>query len=724
MIFLLGEMFMIEMIHNYTFKSFKNYSGPKEEEKFKQRNVFFGYNGKGKTALSRGILLEIKKDETITDDNYRFFNKDYIKNNLLLENNMKIKGIIANFGKKNVDIEKAIEAKSKEIKDLSIFQKEKNEIEEMIKKEINQIFDTKKGNSSIKRKKSDDLKELVKLYQKDLEPALKITKSKENLRNVKDSSFYEKELATLKSTNILTIETLTDEEVDTISTIMNNNYEKKEVPSAEVLKWLEQGLKIHKYDNSKNCKFCGGRIEINELENNINKYLNNKKQQDLIMLEKLYNKINGIIDMNSELQENKELMGNLVNKDIFSYYDEINESQKQLISISKKIKNKLNNFESTEIFDAILLKNINGNIKENLLNINNSKMHRETELSKMIDESNTLIKGSIALEISENIYISSELKKLDEKEKEIKTIENLNNKLIKEIKELKNSKSTTSDFAEFINELLQEIGIDFYLDVIDNNYTIKHRKDDVDLTISDISEGENNLLALLFFYFELFNDKFQQDFKKEIKYIIIDDPISSIDDVNKIYVLELIKKMLELKTPQIFIFTHVWDDFCNICYGKKDAKDKNGTETPYRFYEVKKNINGSYLVKIKTNETPYMHDFKEIYEFSKLDNADKLDECEMYHYPNVMRKVLEEFMRFKVKKSNPTLENITNVKIALCGTVNCSSKDDIQISTLLGTCNILSHKSRRTPDQILKSAQYLMKKIKESDITHYSTMTN
>ena len=317
--------------------------------------------------------------------------------------------------------------------------------------------------------------------------------------------------------------------------------------------------------------------------------------------------------MSSKLQENKELMGNLVNKDIFSYYDEINESQKQLISISKKIKNKLNNFENAEIFDAILLKKINDNIKENLLNINNSKMHRETELSKMIDESNTLIKGSIALEISENAYISSELKKFDEKEKEIKTIKNLNDKLINEIKELKSSKSTTSDFAEFINELLQEIGIDFYLDVIDNNYTIKHRKDDVDLTISDISEGENNLLALLFFYFELFNDKFQQDFKKEIKYIIIDDPISSIDDVNKIYVLELIKKMLELKTPQIFIFTHVWDDFCNICYGKKDAKDKKGTETPYRFYEVKKNINGSYLVKIKTNETPYMHDFKEIY---------------------------------------------------------------------------------------------------------------
>lgn len=714
---------MIEMIHDYTFKSFKNYSGP-EKNKFKKKNVFFGYNGRGKTALSKGILLEIKKDETITVDNYRFFNKDYIKNNLLLENNMKIKGIIANFGKENIDIEKMIEEKSKEIQDLSSFKKEKSELEEMLKKEINQIFDSKKGNSSIRRKNEDNIKELIKLYQKDLEPALKIAKSKENLRNVKEFSFYEKELATLQSTNIITIDTLTNEEIDTISTIMNKNYDKKEVPSANVLTWLEQGLKIHKHDNSENCKFCGGSIKINEIENNINEYLNDKKQQDLITLDKLYNKTKNIIDMSLKLQENKELIGNLINEDMYLYYDEINKNLKQLISIAEKIKNKLNNFEKVKTFNSILLKDIMSNIKENLFSISNSKIKKETELSKMIEKSNVLIKGSIALEISENKFISSELKRLDEKENEITTIGNLNDKLTKEIKELKKSKSTTSDFAEFINELLQELGIDFYLDIIDNNYTIKHRSDNVNLTISDISEGENNLLALLFFYFELFNDKFQKEFKSEIKYIIIDDPISSIDDVNKIYVLELIKKILELKTPQIFILTHVWDDFCNICYGKKDAIDKNGLDTPYRFYEVKKNKNGSYLVKIKTNETPYMHDFKEIYEFSKLDNANELDECEMYHYPNVMRKVLEEFMKFKVKKSSPTLDNITNVKIALCGTVNCSSKDDMQISTLLDTCNILSHKSIRTSEQILKSAKYLMRKIKESDINHFSTMTN
>lgn len=713
---------MIETINNYTFKSFKNYSGPNDDEKFKQKNLFFGYNGKGKTALSKGILTEIRKNPNVKGDNYRFFNKDFIKDNLLLENNVDLKGIVANFGKENVDIEKTIEEKMKNYKDVPSLQKEKEILEQNAKNEVNSIFDLKKGKSSIKRRTAESIKELVVSYRKDLESALKVVKSKEDLKNVKDASSYEKELVTLQGIKLLTMEILTNDEIDTISLIMNKNYENNEIPSAEVLSWLEQGLIIHKHDNSRKCKFCGGNIEINEIEETINKYLNDKKQKDLIILNKLHLKIKEISEL--KLKENKDLMGNLINDSIYKYYDALSENQQQLISINEKIKTKLENFEKNESFDSATLKHIMSSINDNQLKISNAKQEKENELSKLIDKSNSLIKGSIALEILESKNIADELKKIEDKEKEILSASISNSILIKEISELKNSKSTTNDFANFINELLQELGIDFYLDIIDNNYTIKHRRDDVSLTINDISEGENNLLALLFFYYELFNDKQQQNFKNEINYIIIDDPISSVDDVNKMYVLELIKKILELKNPQVFIFTHVWDDFCNLCYGKKDTKDKNGNETPFRFYEVKKNINGSYLVKTRTNETPYMHDFKEIYEFSQLDNADELDECEMYHYPNVMRKVLEEFMKFKVKNSSPTLDNITNVKIALCGNVNCSHQDDIQIPTLLDICNILSHRTVRTPDQILKSAQYLMRKIKEVDISHFSAMTN
>ena len=119
------------------------------------------------------------------------------------------------------------------------------------------------------------------------------------------------------------------------------------------------------------------------------------------------------------------------------------------------------------------------------------------------------------------------------------------------------------------------------------------------------------------------------------------------------------------------------------------------------------------------------HDFKEIYEFSKKTNTDDLTDCEIYHYPNIMRKILEQFMSFKVSNSSPTSDNINNVKIALCKDVNqVSNNDNIQIPVLLDVCNILSHKSARNPEQILKSAQYLMRKIETVDINHFTNMTN
>lgn len=63
---------MITHINNYTFKSFKNYTGPIETP-FKEKNILFGYNGKGKSSLSKGILDEYKKEDSVTENDYRFF---------------------------------------------------------------------------------------------------------------------------------------------------------------------------------------------------------------------------------------------------------------------------------------------------------------------------------------------------------------------------------------------------------------------------------------------------------------------------------------------------------------------------------------------------------------------------------------------------------------------------------------------------------------------------
>ena len=88
-----------------------------------------------------------------------------------------------------------------------------------------------------------------------------------------------------------------------------------------------------------------------------------------------------------------------------------------------------------------------------------------------------------------------------------------------------------------------------------------------------------------------------------------------------------------------------------------------------------------------------------------------------------MRKVLEEYLSFKVKNSSPTSANINNIKLALCGDKPYAN-DELRLGTLLNVCNILSHKASRNPDEILKSAKFLMNKIKDRDKLHFNTMIN
>ena len=113
----------------------------------------------------------------------------------------------------------------------------------------------------------------------------------------------------------------------------------------------------------------------------------------------------------------------------------------------------------------------------------------------------------------------------------------------------------------------------------------------------------------MFFYFELFLDNKQQQVKPEIELIIVDDPISSMDDSNKFYILELMKELLDFPNQQIFVMTHSWEDYCNLSYGKKIWRK----DSKFATFEIKKNKGKSTLVKSKKLKKPYNYLFKEIY---------------------------------------------------------------------------------------------------------------
>lgn len=705
----------VKKIENLTEKSFKNYTGPDRE--FKQKNIIFGYNGRGKSSLAKGVIREFLINNPVGADSYRFFDRNYINNNLLLKESTdsKIKGVIANFGKKDVDVEKQIDLLESEIIDTATIEKEINELNIKIRTEIDKIHDTKKGKIAIQKKpisKSND--EVIALYNDDLEKAKKIESDENELLNIKGDDSLETQKEKIETVIIPQLNIILDESINEIKDIFIKKFDDIEIPTSKIIEWITNGLSIHKKGDK--CKFCGGTPNLDLIQDNVNKYNSNEKQKAAVTLTNFKNEIDTLnLQINRVLELKNSIIANLGN-DTTKYFDNIESNVNLLTDYKEKLNNKLENINSQIDFEDEKLKNILSSIKNSYDNINKIKVDELKILDEKISKLNILIKGAIGLEISNNTFINSNMQMISQKQKVLNEAKIKNKENLDKIKELKYSKSNTKDFADHISEILSMLEVNLKLEVLNDDYIIKQSITNDKLQLDDISEGEQNLLSLLYFYYELFEDKEQKNLKSSINLIVIDDPISSVDDINKMYVLELIKKICELDGIQLFVFSHVWEDFCNICYNKADKQN-----TPYGFYEIKKDASGSKIVNAKTNETPYKHDFKDIYEFSQKQDCSDMTDCEIYHYPNIMRKILEEFLSFKVKNNNPTYTNFNNIKKVLCGD-NPTSKDEMAIGMLLNVCNILSHKATRNPDEILKSAKFLMNKIETVDKLHYDTM--
>lgn len=705
---------MIEKLNDWSYKSFRNYTGP--DQKFNQKNIIFGYNGKGKTSLSEGIKNEYTKNKKGNDNNLRYFNKNYIKDNLVIEDsNNKLKGVKATFSKENVDITKEIKNIESLIQDTSVFEKNISKIKSEVTSEIDKIFTAKKGTTRIQKKNHNDIHQLYQSYMDDLLPALKIVANEKDLKDFSGDMDIETKIEDLRKFNIFTIPNITKEEANDILSILSKKYTNESIPTKVMLDWLNVGLTIHNDNDYEKCFFCNNEnINLKEIEEKVKLYFENEKQNDSIKLESFIFKIKTILEKESDIRNNLLLFSNLTSDQTNKEFNIIEKSFSEIKSLFQILNKKQDNFSEkfdvnfNFVFGAIeelnlLIKNLEEAINKNIENL--------TEQNNKI---NVLVKGSIALNIKDNSLIIQKLKELKIEEENFEKL-NINNiKHKNRIDELIESQQDISDFADFLNNILLNLGFGFELKSDEDNYYIKLRNSNSELILTDISEGERNLLALLFFYYEMFNDEKFTKIKSNIDLIIIDDPISSLDNNNRLYVINLIKQLIEITESQIFILTHSWEDFCDISYA---TENKNN----YSLFEIKKIDGKSTLTKTTNNEPPHKHDFKELYEFSNKKESDKLTDCEMYHYPNIMRKVLEKYLEIKVPKVELT---VNKVKIALCGNVNNSSnQDNIQIPLLISTCNIYSHKSVKDPNQTLKSANYLIRKIKEQDKNYFIAMT-
>jgi wobble nucleotide-excising tRNase len=642
---------MVTKLNNFTHKSFVGYTSP-SDLLFREKNIFFGYNGKGKSSLAIGIKEEFLKDPTKKTENYRLFDRDYISNSLLLENSEgKIKGIEASFGKGSVDIEHQIKELQKQIVNKEEIDSLDSNIEKLrigIRKDIDSIHDRRKGGANIQKKpKEESVEKVIELYKKDYADAKKIEADDEKLIQINGDNSIEKQIAQFENLRPLTFSKIPATFIEEIKLIFKETFGADiSIPEYEVVQWIESGLKIHKEGD--NCKFCSGKLDYSDVKLKINQYKENKSHKATEKLkqfkEQLQNQLSNVELFEKESKAYITNVGNAVEQ----YFKAITSKKNEVEILITTSQSKIDKIESRVDFDFEKLANISDVIEGSITKINKLKNDLLSELRKKQNNLTSLVKGAIGLEITKSNTIKEKLKDIKVNEGELKVKRDSNKIKQQEIQNLKQQKSLTKDFADFVSQILNDINISLKvtLDTDNRNYIIKCTNEDVVLAIKDISEGEKNLLALLFFYYELFSDNKQQQIKTEIEVIIVDDPISSMDDSNKFYILELIKNLLELSNQQVFVLTHSWEDFCNLSYGKK-AWENN---SKYATFDTRKNNGKSKLSKLNKIEKPYKYLFKEIFDFSQKQEEELKTECQIYHYPNVMRRVFEEWYSFKIGK--------------------------------------------------------------------------
>ncbi len=155
-----------------------------------------------------------------------------------------------------------------------------------------------------------------------------------------------------------------------------------------------------------------------------------------------------------------------------------------------------------------------------------------------------------------------------------------------------------------------------------------------------ISRGEENIFIWCFFLAIVQLAVDGAEAYNWVKYIYIDDPISSLDDNNVIAVASHLVQLLEKSNGNIrAIVSSHHALFFNVVYNQLRAERRNSKATPYFLSQIK-DTDGYELRS--TQSTPFFHHVAMLTELHKAEQTGKLY---TYHF-NILRSILEKTASF------------------------------------------------------------------------------
>lgn len=644
----------------------------------KKKNYIYGKNGTGKTSLVSALL-----DQYSDTHDIHLFNgwANIIANNETLNT-------IA-LGTENTDIQKEIEKIDSQIKEIdneislpnegkeNLYLKHYNQkvICDNLTNEIEKIYTDAARNISTKLSLGRNYPKNI--LKKDLGRENLLTKDEEKkfIMNAKIEEKSPHEKITfpedildeiIELTNILLLEHIAPSVV--LRELLNR-------PDREA--FARNGMLIHSRVQGEKCAFCDNTIDENrwiELDH----YFSEETKAFERKLQRQIDDINMYIEQieNIEQINSKNFYPDFLEK-VLKINNQILERKEAYSStlniLLKKLENKKTNiFNIMETVDIQLSNNWNEIQKfydylhsENLVYSNNIDTTKKDALEKLklhelkvelesfnyeakVTKLNTL-KGKVD-ELKEQIDIKIDVKTKLNREKNLKLRETINEE----------------DAANRINELLKSMG--------QSSFSLAHIKTDSEhqgqycildyngeqRSIQTLSDGEKNIIAFLWFMYNLENRNLSGN-KKRL--VIFDDPMSSNDVTLQYLMIGLINIFSRVESsPQFILLTHNNHFFMQV-YPNIKYNNPNRLQAGYKFVKVG-NLTKINAIK-KRNE-----ELKPLYEelWHELNYA--YEENKSIFMWNTMRRILESFVQFLYRSSSPVdienhLESVENKVLAL-----------------------------------------------------------
>ncbi len=696
---------------------FRSFVWPQDLLDFRKKNLFYGWNGTGKSTLSN-LFRSIKKRASVNEGEVEFiisgskidgavlttsqglpqvrvFNKDFISENVFTSHGSVVP--IFFLGEENIEKQKQVESlkarleetgksgrdkeadKKRSVKALDDFKKDHA-------KSIKDLLSSSGGNNPYNNydKRAFQVKcdVLLKLSVPDQKEKILSAENLDLLKKKKEASPKEK-LDPLKYIYPNT-QQLTDQVTAVLGKTVISSVIDALKDDQELSGWVKIGLAKHKKDNSADCLFCGQTLPDGRLQE-LESHFNDRYNDFIAEIESLSGAVQSAIDT-LKLCTPPNRLG--LYDHLLSEYDaKVAELSKELARVKSYLQGLLQILdEKTKAPFQTIAKKFevvigSADIFSELNSIITRHNSETDNFQSAISEARSAIEESLVADCL--IEYIQKKNGIDVLSNEIQEISNETTELTSKIREIEKdieehrrpADELNADICSYLgrNELTFEVKGTGYQ--ITRNGTVAE----------NLSEGEKTAIAFLYFLKSL-GDK---SFSLHDGAVVIDDPISSLDS-NSIYHAYGFMKESTKDAGQLFVLTHNFTFFQQV---KKWFSYHKKRERSFYMLEAQSDSKGRFSTirpldsLLQNYESEYQYLYSIVY---KCANGGAGSLSDFYQMPNIARRLLESFLSFKQPQYNSS--------VSLDKRIQDIAFDEAKKARILRFTNTLSH-NRYVEDQ-------------------------